>query len=129
MITYGIYEHPSFPFTGEGTVISTAPQTAEDSAFAKADLLKGCNEEIYLEITPEHAERALRIGSIISSAFTMWQEGIEGRKGLFVINLSTQSTHWRKGSIRMEGLAEFDCNLQHGDFLLSMDIKSGYRHF
>ena len=125
MITYGIYEHPSIPFTGEGTVIPTVTQTAEDIAFANADLLKGCNEGIYLEITPENAERARRNGSIISSAFTVWQEGIEGCKGSFVINLSTQSTHWRNGSIRMEGLAEFACNLQHGDFLLSMDIKSG----
>lgn len=66
---------------------------------------------------------------MISSAFTVWQEGEEGRKGRFVVNLAKQSKHWRKGSVRMESLSEFATGIQKGDHFLSMDIEKGYRHF
>jgi hypothetical protein len=68
-------------------------------------------------------------GLMVSSAFIVWQgEGTE-RKGHFVVNFSSQSQHWPKGSVKMETLPCFGLSLQRGDHLMSLDIKSGYRHF
>lgn len=71
-----------------------------------------------------------RKGSIISSAFVVWQEQEDGQqKGRFVVNLCKQSKHWKKGSVKMESLPEFAMSVQKGDHFISMDIKAGYRHF
>lgn len=36
---------------------------------------------------------------------------------------------WRKGSVKMESISEFAMSIEKGDYFLSFDIKSGYRHF
>jgi hypothetical protein len=41
---------------------------------------------------------------MISSSFVVWQEGLEGMQGRFVVNLSKQSKYWPKGSVRLETL-------------------------
>jgi hypothetical protein len=70
-----------------------------------------------------------RQGMPISSAFTVWQDSSEGRKGRFVVNLSRQSKHLPKCSIRMETLQGFLLDLEKKDHLVSFDVKSGCRHF
>lgn len=52
----------------------------------------------------------------------------EQRRARFVMNLSSQSTHWPKGTVRMQTLLEFAMSLQEQDHMLSIDIKNGYRH-
>lgn len=129
-IRFRIYEQPSTPFRqGEGVILPSVPQTEEDLAFGKAALEAGCKEGIYHAISPAYAERAMREEAILSSAFTVWQEGPDGRKGRFVANLSRQSAHWHKGSLRVESLPEFGSIIQPGDHFLSFDIRKGYRHF
>lgn len=129
-IQFGIFEQPNTPFRkGEGIELSDIPQTEEDREFARKDLDAGCGEGIYREIPREHAMRAKEDGAVISSAFTVWQEGAAGRKGRFVVNLCVQSKHWSKGGIRMESLPEFACSIRRGDHFLSLDIVKGYRHF
>jgi hypothetical protein len=105
------------------------PQTPEDLAFGREDLLAGYREGIYEEITLEAAESIRRTGAMISSSFVVWQDGPEGRKGRFVVNLSKQSKHWPKGSVRMETLPEFALELEREERMLSFDIQAGYRHF
>ena len=46
-----------------------------------------------------------------------------------MVNLSVQSKHWKKGTVRMESLSEFATEIQEEDHFLSMDIQKGYRHF
>lgn len=129
-IQFGILEKPTIPFIhGEGVELSDIPQSPEDKAFAAADLAEGCHNGIYQEITPEHAKKAMAKGAVISSAFVVWQEVEDGAKGRFVVNLSKQSKHWPKGSVRMDSISEFALELQHGDHFLSMDLYKGYRHF
>ena len=129
-IQFGIFDQPTTPFRqGEGVELPQIPQSPEDLAFGLADLKVGCQEDIYRKVTPAHAERARELGAVISSAFTVSQDGPEGPKGLFVVNLSLQSTHWKKGSLRMESLPEFATSIQKNDHFLSMDIQKGYRHF
>jgi len=105
------------------------PQTAEDAAFGAADLEEGCRSGVYEEVTRGHAGEAMSHGALISSSFVVWQDSAEGRKGRFVVNLSKQSKHWPKGSVRMESISEFAMDIQRGDHFISMDIKGGYRHF
>jgi hypothetical protein len=63
------------------------------------------------------------------ASFVVWKDGPEGCKGRIVVNLFKQSKHWPKGSARMETLAEFALELEHGDRMVSFDIKAGYLHF
>lgn len=44
-------------------------------------------------------------GSLISYAFTVWQEEEDGVHGGFVVNLSEKSEYWPKGSLRMENIS------------------------
>lgn len=120
---------PSIPFVpGEGGELPYIPQTKEDRLFASADLSEGCRTGIYRQVSHGHAKMALSKGAINSSAFVVWQEGDEGRKGRFVSNFCKQSKRWEKGSFRMESLAEFASDIQKGDHSLSMDVQKGYRH-
>lgn len=129
-IQYGIHENPTTPFvSGHGWDMGSIPQSEEDRAFASVDLEEGCRRGIYAEVSERHAMLAKEEGAVISSAFVVWQDGAEGRKGRFVVNLSRQSTHWPKGSVRMESIAEFAMTVQKNDKFLSMDIEKGYRHF
>jgi hypothetical protein len=121
-------EQPSIPFTC-GTVMSPIPQTPEDLAFGREDLRADCLEGIYEEITLEAAESIRSTGEMISSSSVVWQDGPEGRKGRFVVNLSGQSKHWPTGSVRMEILPEFSQELGREERMLSFDIEAGYRHF
>jgi hypothetical protein len=57
------------------------------------------------------------------------QGGPEGRKGRFVVNLSKQSKHWPKGSVRMQTLPEYALELELGEKIVSFDIQAEYRHF
>lgn len=66
---------------------------------------------------------------MVSSAFTVWQEGSGERKGRFVVNVSKQSKHWARGSVRMETIPHYAMDMEQGDHFLSFDIKSGYRAF
>lgn len=45
-----------------------------------------------------------------------------------MISLEVQSTHWPKGSTRMEGLADFAASVQKENRFLSMDVQQGYHH-
>lgn len=105
------------------------PQSEEDKAFAAEYSEEGCRSGIYQEASPQYASKALERGSIIASAFTVWQQSPEGRKGRFVVNLPKQSKHWAKGSVRMESLSQFGMEIQKGDHFISMDLYKGYRHF
>lgn len=46
-----------------------------------------------------------------------------------MVKFSKQSTHWKRGNIRMETFPEFGFNMQKGDHFLSFDIKKGYYAF
>jgi hypothetical protein len=105
------------------------PQVPEDLAFGREDLRAGCQDGIYEAVTTREAERIRSTGAMISSSFVVWQDGPEGRKGRFVVNLSKQSKHWHKGSVRMETLPEYALELEHGERMVSFDIQAGYRHF
>jgi hypothetical protein len=104
-------------------------QTPEYLAFGREDLRAGCQEGLYEEVTTGEAERIRSTGAIISPSFVAWQDGPEGRKGRFVVNLSKQSKHWPKGSVRMETLPEYALELERGERMVSFDIQAGYRHF
>lgn len=101
----------------------------ENKAFAAVDLREGCASGNYPEISQARALKAKENGALISSAFTIWQDIPEGRKGRFVVNLSEQSKHWKKVTIRMESLPEFAMQIQQVDHFISFDLKKGYRHF
>lgn len=105
------------------------PQSDEDVRFALEDLATGCATGIYEKVSRYTADVARRAGAIISSSFVVWQEGSSDPRSRFVVNLSTQSRHWKKGTVRMESVAEFGMSLQQGDHMISMDIEKGYRHF
>jgi Reverse transcriptase (RNA-dependent DNA polymerase) len=104
-------------------------QTPEDLAFGREDLRSGCQEGIYEEVTTGEAERIRSTGAMISPSFVVWQDGPEGRKGRFVVNLSKQFKHWPKGSVRMETLPEYALEVERGEKMVSFDIQAGYRHF
>jgi hypothetical protein len=127
-IKFGIYEKPTTPFL-LGEELGEIPQSAEDLSFADRDLREGCATGIYERLTKGQAMQYKNQGCMISSAFVVWQDGSEGKKGRFVVNFSKQSKHWEKGSVRMESLAGYAMNIQKGDALISFDIKSRYRHF
>ena len=77
-VQFGIFERPSVPFKpGWGIELSEISQSAEDRAFASADLEEGCRSGIYQEISQDHAARAKQEGPIISSTFTVWQDSGE----------------------------------------------------
>jgi hypothetical protein len=121
-------EKPTKPFTS-GETMGLIPQSPEDLVFAREDLRVGCQEGIYEEVPKEELEEIRSKGAMISSSFVVWKEGAEGRKGRFVVNLSKQSKHWPKGSVRMETLPEYALELEHGKHMVSFDINAGYRHF
>lgn len=66
-----------------------------------ADLDEGCRRGIYAEVSERHVMRAKGDEAIITSAFVVWQDGAEGRKGRFVVNISRHSTQCPKGLVRM----------------------------
>jgi hypothetical protein len=105
-VQFGILEQPSIPFSSS-EVMNQIPQTPEDLAFRRKDLRAGCQEGIYEAVPTGEVERIRSTGAMISSSFVVWQDGPEGRKGRFVVNLSKQSKHWPKGSVRMETLPEY----------------------
>lgn len=109
-----------------GEELGEIPQTETDKSFDLVDLRKGFQDGIYNEVTHDHAMNAKEQGAIISSAFMVWQERERGPKGRFVVNLSLKSTFWKKGSVKMDNLAEFAMNVQQGDHFLSMDVEKGY---
>ena len=127
-INNGIRDLPIIPFT-EGLELSEIPQSEEDKIFAREDLEMGCRNGIYEEMSHREAQEKKVEGKMVSSAFVVWQGEGEERKGRFVINFHKQSQHWSRGSVRMETLPSFAVELQQNDTLLSLDIKSGYRHF
>jgi Reverse transcriptase (RNA-dependent DNA polymerase) len=127
-IKFGVYEKPSLPFV-VGEELGDIPQSVEDLAFGERDLGDGCGTGIYERVTKGQAMKYKNRGYMISSAFVVWQDGPEGRKGRFVVNFSKQRKHWDKGSVKMESLAGYSMSIQKGDHLISFDIKSGYRHF
>lgn len=128
-IEFGIYERPHQAFKqGQGVDLGDIPQTKEDLEFGKEDIKKGLSTGIYREVTPEHARRAREAGAVISSAFVVWQEKNGEPSGRFVVNLSMQSNHWSKGSVRMETLPEFAMSVQPEDHMISFDIEKGFRH-
>jgi hypothetical protein len=127
-IRFGILELPSIPFTS-GVILPAIPQSKEDLAFGREDLRAGCAGGIYEEVGREEVWEAVRVGRMVSSAFTVWQGDGADRKELFVINFARQSRHWPKGTVRMETLPSFALQLLANDHLMSWDVKPGYRHF
>lgn len=129
-LQFGVYDPPIKPFKpGNGGWLGEIPLTPEELAFGQTELDEGCQEGIYREVSRAHADRAVSQGSLISSSFVVGQggEGEADRKGRLVINLSEQSEHWAKGTVKMESISEFACHLQRNDHMMSMDIKKGYR--
>jgi hypothetical protein len=120
-VQFGILEQPSIPFSS-GEVMNPIPQTPEDLAFGSEDLRSGCQEGTYEEVMIGEAERIRTTGAMISSSFVVWQDGPEGRKRRFVVNLSKQFKHWPKGSVRMETLPEYALELKHEEKMVSFDI-------
>jgi hypothetical protein len=127
-VQFEILEQPSISFN-RGEVMNPIPQTPEDLTFGREDHRDGCQKGIYEEVTTAESASIRRTGAMISSSFVVWQDGPEGRKGRFVINLSKQSKHWPKGSVRMETLLENALDVEHGEKMVSFDIQAGYRHF
>jgi hypothetical protein len=122
-VQFGILEQPSIPFSS-GEVMNPIPQTPEDLAFGREDLRAGCQKGIYEEVTTGEAERIRSTGATISSSFVVWQDGPEGRKGRFVVNLSKQSKHWPKRRVRMKTLSEYALELEHGEKIVLFDIQA-----
>lgn len=91
-IKCGIFDGPDIPFTfGTGEEFSDILQSEEDPALAKQDLTEGWRSGIYQEITLSHAAGAKKKGSLISSAFVVWQDAENRNKVRFVMNLPKQS--------------------------------------
>ena len=80
-------------------------------------------------MSQQHARRALSQGAVISTDFVVWKDKEGERREFFVINLSLQSGHWAKGTVRMETLPEFAIQVQSKDHMLAMDVLQGFRHF
>lgn len=91
------------------------PQTTKDLEFGRKDINKGLETGIYQEVSKDHANIAMRNGALISLEFLVWQEKEEERRGRFVVNISQQSTHWEKDSVRMETLPKFSMSVQKED--------------
>jgi hypothetical protein len=127
-VHFGILEQPSIPFSS-GEVLNPIPQTPEHLALGREDLRAGFREGLYEKVTTGEAERIRSTGAMISSSFVVWQDGPEGRKGRFVVNLSKQSKHWLKGIVRMDTLPEYALELEHGEKMVSFDIQAVCRHF
>jgi hypothetical protein len=127
-ILFGILDPPSVTFTAD-TILPDIPQTEEELEFGMADLFFGCMSGIYEEISRDQAEAAVANGKMVYSAFTVWQGDVLERKGRFLVNLSRESQHWPRGSVKMETLPSFGLSLCKNDYVMTWDIKAGYRHF
>lgn len=68
---------------------------------------EGCHSGIYKEVSYDYAMNAKENGAIISSSFVLWQEKEDSMKVIFTVNLSVQSKHWKKGSVRLDSQPEF----------------------
>lgn len=127
-IRFGIRDMPKIPFEA-GFVMSRIPQSEEDEEFAEEELRERVRRREVEEIGEEEAMRIVAEGKIVSSAFVVWQGEGGARKGRFVINLSIQSKHWPRGSVKMETVQGFAAQVERGDSLMSFDVQGGYRHF
>lgn len=74
------------------------PQESKEIQFAVKDLEEGCRNGLYENVTKAHSMETKASCSVISLAFTVWQEKLGKIKGLFVINFALQSTYWARGS-------------------------------
>ena len=130
-LRYGIWDPPDRPFrSGEGWVASDLGHTTEEREFAQEALRDGVNQRVFEQVTEQEARCIVnQLGCYVSNSFVVWQGDGDQRKGRLVLNFKEQSTHWRKGSVKMETLEQFAQDLTKGDYLLTMDIKSGYHHF
>ena len=125
-IKFGVRDMPTVAFT-EGEVLPPISQTEDEEALARQDLKEGVKNGIYEEVGRAHALEQVRQGRLVSSAFLVRQG--DGKKGRFNVILSKQSQHWPKGSIKKETLPSFALEAEKGDYLLSFDIRAGYRQF
>lgn len=124
-----LLEAPVKPFRGgEGKDLEYIPQSSGDRAFALEDLYEVFLNGIYREVPKGHVMRSKKMGAIISSAFTTLQEKDRGKNGRFFVNLSLPYTHWYRGTVRIELIADFSMSVQWVDNFLSIDISNGYRH-
>jgi hypothetical protein len=89
-VHFGTLQKPFISFSS-CEFMNPIPQTPEDVAFGREELRAGCQEGIYEEVTTGKAVRIRSTGAMISSSFVIWQDGTEGKKGRFVVNLSKQS--------------------------------------
>lgn len=72
---YGIYDDQPLPFRrGERRRIPRKPQTGADLAFEKEAIEDGLRGGLLREGLREEAMEAMEGGSILSSAFVVWQE-------------------------------------------------------
>jgi hypothetical protein len=75
------------PFVS-GEVMGELPRSAEDLRFGIEDLRAVCEEGIYEEISKKDVNAVQAKGCVISSAFMVWQDGLDGRKGRFVVKFA-----------------------------------------
>ena len=108
---------------GKGEELGDIPQTEEEKLFATEELREDCRSGIYKEVSPRHAARARAAEAVISSAFVVWQKSGPVQKPRLVVNLSKQSKRWKKGSLKMDSIAEFASSIQKDDHPLSFNIK------
>jgi hypothetical protein len=85
-------EKPTTTFTS-GETMGLILQSPEDLAFAHEDIRTGGLEGIYEEVSRAGVEEIRSRGAMVSSSFVAWQDGAEGCKGRFVVNLFKQSKH------------------------------------
>ena len=126
-VRFGVRDMPTVPFT-EGVILPAIPQTEEDRAFARNDLREGLRRGVYERVSGLYVREQVARGRMVSSAFTTWQGDGADRRGRFVINLHRQSKHWPYRGVKMETMSSFSVELEQDDYLMSWDIRSGYRH-
>lgn len=128
VIHFGVYEWQTLPLVpAKGLELGDIIQTKEDEEFAMKDLEDGYASGIYQKNTTRHAQCCKSKGAVISSSFTTWQGHGDDRNGRFIINLSRQTKHWRKGYLKMESPTEFASTMKQGDHFISFDVYKGYR--
>jgi hypothetical protein len=127
-IRFGIIDLPSTPFTS-GLVLPIIPQNKNDLEFGKEDLRIESASGIYEEVSAEEVRAVVETGRMVSSAITTWQGKKVETKVHLVINFVQQSKHWPKRSVKMETLPGFALNLVKNDYLMSLDVVSGYWQF
>lgn len=74
-IRFGFIDNPDGPFVlSEEQELREIPQTEEEKKFASVEFKQGCRYGIFQEVSKDHAARAKRNGTIVSSRFVVWKK-------------------------------------------------------